>query len=120
MEKYNKKIGFFGEDLAVKYLIKKGYRIIDRNVQIGHKEIDIITNKDNKIVFIEVKTRSNFSFDSPEFSVMGKKIKLLKKAIKTYLIRNNSLQSLFQLDLIVIDIKKNDNMANIKHYMDIF
>lgn len=120
MDNYNKKFGAFGEDLAVKYLIGKGYRIIDRNVQAGHKEIDIIAKLENKFVFVEVKTRSSESCDCPEYSVYGKKTQHLKRAIKIYLGKNGLLNSSFRLDLLVIMINKIDKIASVKHYEDIF
>ena len=53
---YNQKVGQFGEDLAVKYLLKNKYKIIDRNVKISYKELDIIAKIKDKIIFVEVKT----------------------------------------------------------------
>ena len=53
----NKSIGDFGEDLAVKYFRKNGFKIIGRNVHEGKFEIDIIAENKNSIVFAEVKTR---------------------------------------------------------------
>ncbi len=62
-------IGRFGEDAAVDYLEKHGYRIVDRNYRFGRYEIDIIAKKWFFIVFVEVKTRTFF-----EHSVYGKPI----------------------------------------------
>lgn len=59
-------IGKWGEDLACESLIKKGYAIVERNWRLHHYEIDIIAMKGNRIVFVEVKTRSNFEEDPLE------------------------------------------------------
>ena len=53
-----KDVGNFGEDACVKYLRKNGYKIIGRNVRMGHLEIDIIASDKTHIVFVEVKTRN--------------------------------------------------------------
>ncbi len=79
---YRKKIGQFGENLVCDFLTKKGYKIIAQNVKVGFQEIDIISKKDNLIVFVEVKTRTNNNFDEAEFAVDNFKIANLKKAIE--------------------------------------
>ena len=52
-----------GEDIAVNYLKKKGYKIIERNFRKGYGEIDIIALKKNVLVFVEVKTRTVIHLD---------------------------------------------------------
>ncbi|MEE1356837.1 MAG: YraN family protein [Clostridia bacterium] len=51
-------VGDLGEEAACKYLVSHGYKIIDRNVRISHKELDIIAEDDYHIVVVEVKTLS--------------------------------------------------------------
>lgn len=53
-----KEYGNKGEMLAVEHLIKDGYKILDRNWRCGHWELDIIAEKNDVLVFVEVKTRS--------------------------------------------------------------
>jgi len=65
----NKKIGKLGEDIGVKYLKNKGYKILDRNfekrvVSMKFGEIDIIAKKDKTIIFCEVKTLIVLDFNS--------------------------------------------------------
>ena len=64
-----------GEEMAAMYLIKNGYRIIARNFRYKKSEIDIVAQKDNIIVFIEVKTRTNAFFQEPKLSVTRSKQK---------------------------------------------
>ncbi len=52
-------LGEWGERLAREYLIANGYTVIDNNLHVGHKELDIVATKDNRMVFVEVKTRSS-------------------------------------------------------------
>ena len=52
-------IGKNGEDLAVEYLVNKGYKILERNWRSGHKEIDIIAMDGDTLVVVEVKCRSS-------------------------------------------------------------
>ena len=51
-----------GEDLAAEFLIKKGYKILERNFEASQGEIDIIAKDNKELVFVEVKTRTDMSF----------------------------------------------------------
>lgn len=115
----NKKIGNFGEDLAIKYLIAKKYKIIGRNFSSGHLEIDIIAKIKEKIVFIEVKARTNSAFETADEAVNSRKNNNLNRAVRRYLEKNNITHDNIRLDLIAIDIDKDKKTARIKHYKDI-
>lgn len=52
-------LGSWGEKLAREHLLRQGYTIVDSNVKIGHNEIDFIATFRNRIIFVEVKTRSD-------------------------------------------------------------
>ncbi|OGF28537.1 hypothetical protein A2331_03175 [Candidatus Falkowbacteria bacterium RIFOXYB2_FULL_34_18] len=117
---HNQKIGKLGEDLACKYLQEKGYEILDRNIKTSFKEIDIVARIKEKIVFIEVKTRTNLKFGGADEAINHKKIKNLKKAIKMYFFQTKLYTDNFRLDLVAIDIEPNKNITNIKHYKDLF
>ncbi|HRN47849.1 MAG TPA: YraN family protein, partial [Niabella sp.] len=51
-------LGKTGEELAVQYFITRGYEILNQNWRFSHYEIDLIAKKNNKLHFIEVKTRT--------------------------------------------------------------
>ena len=69
-----KDIGNLGEDMAVKFLLEKGYEIIERNFLKPFGEIDIIAKDKDFLVFIEVKARKNINFGFPREFVNGSKI----------------------------------------------
>jgi len=120
-QQHNKLVGKFGEELAKKYLIKHGYKIIERNIQISHKEIDIIAKFKDILVFVEVKTRTSNRYGEADESMSRRKTKNLRYAIKRYL--SNSDNKIYyrdiKADLIAVDIDKNRKIAKIKHYKDI-
>ena len=58
-------IGSFGEDVAIRYLEMRGYRVIAKNFKCRLGEIDIIAEKRDEIIFVEVKTRTNNKFGMP-------------------------------------------------------
>ncbi|OIO06947.1 YraN family protein [Candidatus Falkowbacteria bacterium CG_4_9_14_3_um_filter_36_9] len=116
---YNQKIGQFGEELAKRYLLRKGYRIIAKNKNTGHKEIDIIAMDKKDLVFVEVKTRTSLIYGEADEAATARKINNIRRATELYLQYNNINYSDIRIDLISVDINKSKKIANIKHYKDI-
>lgn len=110
-------LGKKGEDIAVEYLLKKGYKIIERNWRFQKAEIDIIAQKENVLAVVEVKTRSTDYFGNPQDFVNPKKIKLLVSAVNEYVVKND-LDVEVRFDIIAI-IKK-ENTIKIKYLVDAF
>lgn len=79
-------LGRLGEDLACKYLVDKGYRIIGRNFRKPWGEIDIITKAPNKtLVFVEVKTMTESRTGlKPEDQLTHSKLGKLQKTASLY------------------------------------
>ena len=59
------RLGQKGERIAVRFLKKKGYKIIEQNYKTRIGEIDIIANDGGTLVFIEVKTRESIAYGQP-------------------------------------------------------
>ncbi len=78
-------IGREGEKLAVDYLNKKGYKILEKNFRTKLGEIDIIAKDGNFIVIVEVKRRFSDKFGEPELAVNYRKQQKLKKLALYYL-----------------------------------
>lgn len=86
------KTGKTGEDIAEKFLVKRGFEVIERNYWRKVGEIDIICRKDEKIYFVEVKTvsRETLSCETgdsyrPEDNLHPQKILRMGRAIQIYL-----------------------------------
>lgn len=88
MAKNNISLGKIGEDLAVQYLMDKGYEILERNWRAYRKEIDIIAIDGKDIVFVEVKTRQEDEFGTPEMAVNRHKRAHIYAAAGTYYYEN--------------------------------
>ena len=76
-------------DLLRMYLEKNGYKIRHVNWRTGKLEIDIVAEKDNLLVIVEVKTRSTSFWNEPSQAVDAKKIKNLVNATHYYILENN-------------------------------
>ena len=110
-------LGKLGEELAVEFLQKEGYEILETNWTFQKAEIDIIAQKENILAIIEVKTRSSLEFGLPQDFVKPKKIQLLVKAINEYVV-SNDLDVEVQFDIIAINKEEKD--FNIEHIKNAF
>ena len=97
-----KDIGNYGEDMAVKFLLEKGYEIIERNFLKPFGEIDIIAKDKDFLVFIEVKARKNANFGFPREFVNRSKIKKIQDVAQTYMLEKNLFGSKIRFDVIEI------------------
>jgi len=116
---YRQIVGKFGENLAKDYLLRRSYRIISVNKKIGFKEIDIIAQEGEILVFVEVKTRLSSVFGGAEDAFNFVKFDNLKAAMEWYIYKNNLDGNFVRLDFISVDINKYRKKANIKHFKDI-
>ena len=82
---YKKLLGKRGEDLAVKYIKKCGYKTVKRNFTTPFGEADIVAEKGGETVFIEVKTRSNDVYGEPKDAVDFKKREKYRKIAEYYI-----------------------------------
>ncbi len=110
-------LGKKGEELAVQFLKKNGYKILELNWRFKKAEVDIISQKNNILAVVEVKTRSSNYFGNPQDFVNPKKIQLLVDAINEYVISKN-LDVEVRFDIIAI--LKNKNTFEIEHLEDAF
>ncbi len=114
--------GRLGENLAVGYLKKRGYKVISRNFQIKSGELDIICKTGELLVFVEVKavTGGQLSGFNPEQHFTKQKIVRLKRAIEVFLIKNKlPTETEQRLDLIALELDKNGEAESIRHYENV-
>tara|TARA_R110002126_G_scaffold101986_1_gene234068 strand:- start:785 stop:1144 length:360 start_codon:yes stop_codon:yes gene_type:complete len=110
-------LGKFGEQMAVEFLQKEGYEILDTNWTFQKAEIDIIAKKENTLAIVEVKTRSSIEFGLPQDFVKPKKIQLLVKAVDAYVVEKN-MDVNVRFDIIAIH--KEGKSFVIEHLIDAF
>jgi putative endonuclease len=104
-------VGKLGEKAAQKFLKKRGYRVRETGFRCRHGEIDIIAQKKDCLVFVEVRTKSNLEFGTPEESItQAKKEKLIASAL-TYTTTHQKLPSLWRIDVVAIEL---DNKGKAK------
>lgn len=112
-------LGNLGEEAACKYLIGKGYEILERNWRFSHAEIDIISRKDGILVFVEVKSRSYLYYGTPEEGITEHKENLIIDASGQYMYQND-YEGEIRYDIISIVFDNASHVASIQHYEDAF
>ena len=110
-------LGKLGEELAVEFLRKEGYRILETNWMFQKAEIDILAQKENILAVVEVKTRSSLDFGLPQDFVILKKIQLLVKAVDAF-VSEKDLDIQVRFDIIAVH--KEDKSFVIEHLIDAF
>lgn len=109
-----KTTGNYGEDLATEFLIKKKYKILGRNIRTKFGEVDILAERNKKIIICEVKTRSGDNqFGRPEEAVDYFKQQKLIKMARWLTQERQYANRVFQIDVIAIAI--GDGAPNIVH-----
>lgn len=101
-------LGKKGEMTAVKFLKKKGYKIIESNFNCRHGEIDIIAKKNDVVCFVEVKTRSNENYGRPIDAITPFKVNHMVRSAQYYIAQKSLEDKEVRLDIIeiVLDQKK--------------
>ncbi|MBI2303526.1 MAG: YraN family protein [Chloroflexi bacterium] len=98
-------LGSAGENQAAHYLEKRGYSIRERNWHCPYGEIDIVAEKGDWLVFVEVKTRRGAQFGSPEESITPSKRRKLVAAAQTYLqTLGGELPTQWRLDVAIVEL----------------
>ena len=117
-------IGKIGEDAAVKFLRKNGYKLVERNFRASHNEIDIIVKNKESIVFVEVKTRTKSdsvynSFGSAASSVTPSKQRSLVFASQAYLYENRT-DLPCRFDVVEVYLSQTEKILEINHIKEAF
>ena len=101
----NIKKGREGEELAVRFLKKSGYGIVERNYRCPYGEIDIIARDGKVLVFVEVKARTSGAFGLPKESVGRRKQRHIIRASAEYMAKNGLAESPARFDVVSIEIE---------------
>lgn len=100
MEKIS--FGREGEELARRYLEKKGYRFLDGNFRTDHSEIDLIMNDGGTLVFIEVKSRHNRRYGEPVEAVNPAKQRHIRIGAKAYVMKRRIENRRIRFDVVEV------------------
>ncbi len=120
-----KAIGNLGEDIAAGYLLRRGFRVIDRNYrnrsgkQLG--EIDIVAEEDDTVVFVEVKSREGRVGDAvfPEENITFEKLRKLSRIGELWLRERKSIDRKYRFDAVTV-LFSGIREPEVRHIRNIF
>jgi putative endonuclease len=103
MSLLRKILGRKGEERAARFLVGRGYKILDRNYRTLNGELDLIALHEGAVVFVEVKTRTNDAFGAPELAVTRQKQRRMIKAALCYINHRKLHQVPCRFDVVAIN-----------------
>ena len=114
MRMNRQELGKLGERLARDTIKRKGYRILETNFRCRSGEIDIVAQQKDCLVFVEVRTKSNLNFGSPEESITAIKKQRLVSSAFTYIETHQDLPSLWRIDVVAIETNLEGKLKRIE------
>ncbi|MFO7915146.1 MAG: YraN family protein [Candidatus Krumholzibacteriales bacterium] len=109
--------GRIGEEIAERYLLLAGYRIVERNYRAGRLEIDLVAERQDCLVFAEVKARRTGAFGSALENLLPAKIENIREAAVSYISENcrSGKPERIRIDLLAIDIDAEKGQMILNH-----
>jgi putative endonuclease len=104
MSRWRRLRGQRGEQIAVAYLQKRGYRIQQQNYRCRRGEIDIIAWDGSTLVFVEVKTKGQTAFGAPQAMVNARKQKTITRVAMTYIQQHQLYNTALRFDVVAITL----------------
>ena len=114
----NRRTGAWGEELALRYLTQRGYKLVERNYRTRYGELDLILRHDDTLVFVEVKLRRGVGFGDPLEAVTPRKQAAVRTLAQRYLSERKPDFDAIRFD--VVGILVGDGTRRIVHVEDAF
>ena len=111
MAQHNR-FGNEAEEKALDYLLQKGYILLEKNYRYGHAELDLLMQKKEKLICVEVKARRTNFFRTPQSFISSKKIQLIVSVVDHY-IEVSDLDLQVRFDVIAITKKRDKGVSSI-------
>lgn len=119
MGREKKFTGSSGEEIAQRFLIAGGYRILEKNFRTPFGELDIIAKKSGSMVFVEVKTRMTSSLGPPYLSMTRKKKRHIVKNAFCYLKMRGLVNSSWRVDLVSVKLNEDYEAEDIELFENV-
>ncbi|MEK7510591.1 MAG: YraN family protein [Patescibacteria group bacterium] len=113
-----KDTGKIGENLARRYLEKRGYKIIEQNWSTRYGEIDIVAENKDCVALVEVRTKVGEQFGTPEETLNYTKMQKVLGNALAYMGRKRTLKP-YRIDAVCVVLDESRNLQRINHYENI-
>jgi len=113
-------LGRGAEDAAAAHLTRAGFRVVERNVRLGHGEIDLVCRDGDAVVFVEVKCRRATWGDPPAAAVSWRKQRRLTRLAQHYLKwrRLGDVRCRFDVVSVTLDAAGHTGIAHVRGAFD--
>ena len=111
-------VGRIGEDAAAEYLRRKGYKIIARNYRTKRHEIDIVAQKGEWLIFVEVRTKEGEDFGRPEETIDCRKLSRVIAAADAYVTFEARWCKVWRIDAVCV-VLSGSEIVRVTHYENI-
>ena len=92
--------GELGERIAERWLRRRGWRVVQRRFRIGHRDIDLVVERDGVVAFVEVKARRGPEFGGPVQAVNYRKRRQLERSALVWIDRHGRDQESYRFDVV--------------------
>ncbi|MEO6527809.1 MAG: YraN family protein [Gemmatimonadaceae bacterium] len=93
-------LGELGERIAERWLRERGWRVVQRRFRSGHRDIDLVVERDGTIAFVEVKARRGAGFGGPVEAVNWRKQKELGRSARVWVSRHGRSSDAYRFDVV--------------------
>ena len=113
------RLGEWGEGVASQFLQERGYRITETNYRCRWGEVDIVARDGDELVFVEVRTRRDTEYGTPEESITAAKARRLVATAQEYMQRHGGEDLDWRIDLVSIRLGRGHQLRDISHLTNV-
>jgi putative endonuclease len=114
----NQQFGELGERIAERWLRRRGWRVLQRRFRSGHRDIDLVVERDGTVVFVEVKARRGREFGDPVEAVNWSKQKELARSASVWIDRHGRPSESYRFDVVGVLVE--GERVRIRHVPNAF
>ncbi|MGE5728882.1 MAG: YraN family protein [Gemmatimonas sp.] len=111
-------LGEEGERIAEAWLVQRGWRILDRRFRSGHRDLDLVAEREGIVAFVEVKARRGRSFGHPVEAVNWRKQRELTRSAWVWIARYGGAKQEFRFD--VVGVLMDESGTRVRHVENAF
>jgi len=108
-------LGRWGEDLAARHLVAKGYEVVARNWRCEAGELDLVIRDGDCLAFVEVRTRRGRAMGTPEESITAAKQARLSTLAEAY-VQAHDWPGYWRLDVVAVEVDRRGRLLRVDHY----
>lgn len=108
-------LGRWGEDLAARHLVGKGYEVVARNWRCEAGELDLVVRDGDCLVIVEVRTRRGRAMGAPEESITATKQARLCSLAEAY-VQAHDWPGYWRLDVVAVEVDRRGRLLRVDHY----